>query len=348
MTPPPGTFRRPVITPPNEHRTTPLSRPLQVEPTSRIVLSSGLWHGPGEDPEGPEAPQVGSRMARYHAGRQGEDDRAGGGLPRRWPATYLMVAASVVIVALGGTAALALTGQGPFGDGGGPRVEFSQAPPASESGVADRYALSVMPEVPTASAPEASTEAAVETESEAQAEEEPAGPQTHTVGTGETLESIAARHGIPWRLLYDANPDVERPDLLFEGQVLVIPPADADLPRRELPKPPEPEPKEQEAPARQSNDTSRERPSEPEPPTVPDGSVWDQLAQCESGGNWSINTGNGYYGGLQFSLSSWQAVGGTGYPHEHSREEQIRRGEMLQARQGWGAWPSCARKLGLT
>lgn len=86
------------------------------------------------------------------------------------------------------------------------------------------------------------------------------------------------------------------------------------------------------------------------PPVVieaADGSVWDRLAQCESGGNWSINTGNGYYGGLQFALASWQGVGGTGYPHEHSREEQIYRAEKLLAIQGWGAWPGCARRLGL-
>ena len=75
--------------------------------------------------------------------------------------------------------------------------------------------------------------------------------------------------------------------------------------------------------------------------------VWDSLAQCESGGNWSINTGNGYYGGLQFSLQSWHWVGGTGYPHHHTRAEQIHRGELLKARQGWGAWPACSRKLGL-
>ena len=67
--------------------------------------------------------------------------------------------------------------------------------------------------------------------------------------------------------------------------------------------------------------------------------VWDRLAECEAGGNWAINTGNGYYGGLQFSLSSWRAVGGTGRPHEHSRAEQIHRGELLRDRQGWGAWP---------
>ena len=74
--------------------------------------------------------------------------------------------------------------------------------------------------------------------------------------------------------------------------------------------------------------------------------VWDRLAECESGGNWSINTGIGYYGGLQFSLSSWRAVGGSGYPHQHSREEQIARAERLLDLQGWGAWPACTRKLG--
>ncbi len=79
---------------------------------------------------------------------------------------------------------------------------------------------------------------------------------------------------------------------------------------------------------------------------VPPG-VWDRLAACEAGGRWSINTGNGYYGGLQFSLGSWRAVGGRGYPHHASREEQIKRGRMLRDRQGWGAWPACSRKLGL-
>ena len=81
-------------------------------------------------------------------------------------------------------------------------------------------------------------------------------------------------------------------------------------------------------------------------PAVPVG-VWDKIAACESGGNWHINTGNGYYGGLQFSESSWKAVGGTGLPHQHSREEQIKRAKILQSQQGWGAWPSCAAKLGL-
>jgi len=68
---------------------------------------------------------------------------------------------------------------------------------------------------------------------------------------------------------------------------------------------------------------------------------WDNVAQCESGGNWHINTGNGYYGGLQFSLATWQSVGGTGLPSDASREEQIKRAKILQARSGWGQW-GCA------
>ncbi len=85
----------------------------------------------------------------------------------------------------------------------------------------------------------------------------------------------------------------------------------------------------------------------PAAPSTASSSDWDRLAQCESGGNWAINTGNGYYGGLQFSASSWAAVGGSGLPHQHSRETQIAMGERLKAAQGWGAWPSCSAKLGL-
>ena len=83
-------------------------------------------------------------------------------------------------------------------------------------------------------------------------------------------------------------------------------------------------------------------------PAASAASEWDRLAQCESGGNWSINTGNGYYGGLQFSKQSWEAVGGTGLPHQASKEEQINRAVKLQAIQGWGAWPACSARLGLS
>jgi hypothetical protein len=74
------------------------------------------------------------------------------------------------------------------------------------------------------------------------------------------------------------------------------------------------------------------------------------LAGCESGGNWSINSGNGYYGGLQFSRSSWLGAGGGKYaplPHLASPAEQIATAEVLKGNGGWGHWPSCASKLGL-
>lgn len=82
-------------------------------------------------------------------------------------------------------------------------------------------------------------------------------------------------------------------------------------------------------------------------PAQADPSVnWDAVAQCESGGNWSINTGNGYYGGLQFKQSTWEANGGSGNPAGASREEQIRVAENVLGSQGIGAWPVCGQKAG--
>lgn len=78
-----------------------------------------------------------------------------------------------------------------------------------------------------------------------------------------------------------------------------------------------------------------------------DGATWDELAQCESSGNWSTDSGNGYHGGLQFSPSTWKAFGGSGAAHEASRAEQIAVAERVQATQGWQAWPACSKRLGL-
>jgi len=76
--------------------------------------------------------------------------------------------------------------------------------------------------------------------------------------------------------------------------------------------------------------------------------VWASLAQCESGGNPSLVSSNGlYYGLYQFSLSTWQSVGGTGLPSQASAAEQTERAQILQARYGWGQWPACSAKLGL-
>ena len=75
--------------------------------------------------------------------------------------------------------------------------------------------------------------------------------------------------------------------------------------------------------------------------------VWAQLAQCESGGNPKTNTGNGFYGMYQFTLETWQSLGGTGYPYEADAATQTAMAKKLQAQAGWGQWPGCADKLGL-
>jgi resuscitation-promoting factor RpfA len=79
--------------------------------------------------------------------------------------------------------------------------------------------------------------------------------------------------------------------------------------------------------------------------------VWDDVARCESGGNWKINTGNGYYGGLQFSSGTWSGFGGKAYAsqaHRATKSEQIAIARRVLAVQGRGAWPSCGRRAGLT
>lgn len=88
----------------------------------------------------------------------------------------------------------------------------------------------------------------------------------------------------------------------------------------------------------------------PNASAAPD-SDWDRLAQCEAGGNWQINTGNGYHGGLQFSPSTWRAYGGgqfAPFAFQATREQQIAIAEKVLAGQGWGAWPSCSARLGLS
>ncbi|GAA4521239.1 transglycosylase family protein [Brachybacterium paraconglomeratum] len=82
-----------------------------------------------------------------------------------------------------------------------------------------------------------------------------------------------------------------------------------------------------------------------------DSGVWDKVAQCESGGNWSINTGNGYYGGLQFSPSTWKAFGGHEFAsqaNQATKSEQIAVAQRTLQQQGPGAWPTCGKRAGLT
>lgn len=164
------------------------------------------------------------------------------------------------------------------------------------------------------------------------------GEAYHAVRAGESLSAVAAAYGLDeddgWRRLFDANLQIADPDLLEPGDRIRVPASDEELEPRELPR-------AFVAPARRVAGVAATSPS------GASGGVWDRLAGCESGGNWHLDTGSGYYGGLQFSLRSWQAVGGSGHPHEHSRETQIALAERLRAAQGWGAWPGCSRKLGL-
>jgi len=181
-----------------------------------------------------------------------------------------------------------------------------------------------------------------------------------TVQEGDSLSSIADSNNTTYIRIYDANEQIANPNLIYPGEVLTIPAPGEQLNNRQLPSEtqgtisdpvavPEqdsasPVPVAATVPAPVSNNIAAQP---TQAPAVANVGVWNSLAQCESGGNWSIDTGNGFYGGLQFTLSSWQAVGGTGYPNQASPGEQIMRAELLQQQQGWGAWPVCSTELGL-
>jgi resuscitation-promoting factor RpfB len=103
------------------------------------------------------------------------------------------------------------------------------------------------------------------------------------------------------------------------------------------------------APARPSVLRVGAKPSTHVPP-VRNGATWDALSACESGGNWAINTGNGFYGGVQFNQSTWERHGGLRYAPRAdlaTREEQIAIAEVTRAVQGWGAWPVCSARAGV-
>lgn len=140
---------------------------------------------------------------------------------------------------------------------------------------------------------------------------------TYTVQAGDTLAMLAAAHPVPttWEVI--------------PGVFLPVPPPAATQtsePRVDVP----PTAPEQIAPP-----ASVQRHSSMN---------WDSVARCESGGNWAINTGNGYHGGLQFTLGTWQSNGGSGMPENAGRDEQIRVAENVLHSQGPGAWPVCSRR----
>jgi hypothetical protein len=156
------------------------------------------------------------------------------------------------------------------------------------------------------------------------------GAVQYEIQEGDSLATIAALHGLDdvddWRLLFDANPDIEHPDLIEPGMVIRIPEPGEQLEPRALP-----------APVVQAARGGR----------VAGGDVWAALARCESGGRNIVSSNGLYYGYFQFLVSTWHSVGGTGVPTDHSYGEQLHRAQILQARAGWRQWPACARALGL-
>lgn len=171
------------------------------------------------------------------------------------------------------------------------------------------------------------------------------------VQKGDSLSKIATTHQTTYNRLYDANTFIQDPNVIHPGEKVRVPDASEQLQSRTVPvavpQTEKPAVQPQKTAKKQTKTPAKQKTVASNAPAVADGSVWDALARCESGGNWSINTGNGYYGGLQFTAATWKAVGGQGLPHQASREEQIMRGQILQARSGWGQWPACTKKLGL-
>lgn len=158
------------------------------------------------------------------------------------------------------------------------------------------------------------------------------------VERGDTLIKIADKNESTYVRLYFANTHIEHPDLIYPGDKVRIPAAEEQLAERPLPAAVAPT---QPVAAKKVYVAA---------PVASDGSVWDRLAGCESGGNWSINTGNGYYGGLQFNRGTWLSNGGGAYAptaNLASREQQIEIASRLQAARGWSPWPACTSKLGL-
>lgn len=189
--------------------------------------------------------------------------------------------------------------------------------------------------------------ASTDVPSEPEEATEPATPEpiVHKVKKGDTLSKIAKAHDVEWKRLYDANSFISNPNVINPGEKIRIPLEDEVIKSRKLPAAPAPVAKRTK-----SKRTVTGRNTGAPAPAVVNGNVWDALARCESGGNWAINTGNGYYGGLQFHPGTWLSNGGGKYaPYAHlaTREQQIAVAENLRAARGFAPWPACSRMLGL-
>ena len=162
---------------------------------------------------------------------------------------------------------------------------------------------------------------------------------TVVVNDGDTLDGIATAHQTTYVRLFDANTDIQDPNVIYTGEKVRIPAADEQLPDRPLPA--------EAAPAATpaSTPVAYQVPTHSYSPVTnyTSGTGWDGVAACESGGNWSINTGNGYYGGLQFTQQTWAGAGGLTYAPRAdlaTPAQQIAVASTL----GLNNWPVCGAR----
>jgi LysM repeat protein len=162
-------------------------------------------------------------------------------------------------------------------------------------------------------------------------------PKVHLVAAGDSLSTIAEAENLPsWRPIWDANAQVQNPDLVYAGQKLVVPTspiAERPLPAGAV--------VQASAPVATGNVARRSAPVANY--TAGAGGWAAGVRQRESGGNYATNTGNGYYGAYQFSLGTWAGIGGTGLPSNASPAEQDARAQMLYNQRGCSPWPNTCR-----
>ena len=165
-------------------------------------------------------------------------------------------------------------------------------------------------------------------------------PKIHEVAAGDSLSTIATTEQLDsWRPLWNANPSVQNPDVIYAGQKIVVPNtpvADRPLPEATVQQP-------VATVQRSSGYTSQRSVAAPANYAAGAGGWAARVRQLESGGNYSTNTGNGYYGAYQFNLGTWQGVGGTGLPSNASPAEQDMRAQMLYNQRGCSPWPNTCR-----
>jgi hypothetical protein len=161
-----------------------------------------------------------------------------------------------------------------------------------------------------------------------------------TINPGDSLSSIADKYQTTYVRLFDANAKIANPDVIYPGDTLRVPAANEQLPNRPLPSaaPAVSAPVSQSAPAPQPQAAA----SYSGPVYATTGTNWDSIAACESGGNWAINTGNGYYGGLQFTQATWAGAGGLAYAPRAdlaTPAQQI----AIASKLSLSNWPVCGR-----